>query len=130
MFTLFFFYSSGLSRHRRSLQWSSVVLRPRLLSSAIFISSPTIICLCLLHPSTLSSVFLLFRCVSYPLSACSMFEWSSFNRPKPLQSSSCHVDKIATKLLLVVCSHYHPSVCLLRKASLLLFLIRKLFTLN
>ena len=70
-----FFFSSGLSRHLGSPQWSSMVLCHRLLSCAIPLSSPTS-CRSLFaamrrhHPSTLSLVFILFRMVSCTLSAC------------------------------------------------------------
>ena len=58
------FFSSNLIRHLGSPQWSSMVLRHRLLSSAIFLSRPS----CSIQSYTLSSVFLFFfRVIPYPL---------------------------------------------------------------
>ena len=67
-FLVFFFYSS-LSRHLELLQWSSRV--HRLLSCAIFLSSPKHSCLPSQHTSVWSSSFLFvsFRVISCVLSA-------------------------------------------------------------
>ena len=66
----FFFFSSELSRHLGSPRWSSMVLHHNLLSSAIFLSSPTVF-MSLSTASIHLVLGLLFPVVSYPLSACS-----------------------------------------------------------
>ena len=93
--TLVFFSTSGLSRHLRSPQWSSMILFHRLLSSTIFLFSLTIFMsqtLCPHHsihpPYPRSSSFHGWFHVFYL--PTSMFQWSSSSMDKPLQSSFCH----------------------------------------